>query len=308
MSLFRFIPLTLALLGGVIIMSAQAAVYPLPPDDVDLIGQVQIVQAQPEDTLLDIARRYSLGYEEIVMANPGVDRWLPGAGTEVMLPTRYILPNAPREGIVLNVSEMRVYYYPKPKPGDQPVVMTYPVSIGRMDWHTPLGTTKVVAKKKDPDWRPPESIKLEHAEAGDPLPDVVPAGPDNPLGQYALRLGIPGYLIHGTNRPYGIGLRVTHGCVRMYPEDIENLFPQVPVGTPVHIVNQHLKAGWLAGALFAEFHDPLEEQAMPYEVTFDEAMQALADKAGPYLDAVSPGAVRQVIEQASGLPVAITDH
>lgn len=305
MSKHRVISLAL-LLGVFLVTGARAAVYPLPPDDVDLIGEVQVVQAQPEDTLLDIARRYSLGYEEIVMANPGVDRWLPGAGTEVVLPTRYILPNAPRDGIVLNVSEMRVYYYPKPKAGEQPVVVTYPVSIGRMDWHTPLGTTRVVAKQKDPPWYPPESIKKEHAEAGDPLPDVVPAGPDNPLGQYALRLGLPGYLIHGTNRPYGIGMRVTHGCVRMYPEDIEELFPQVPVGTPVHIVNQHLKAGWLAGTLFAEFHDPLEEEEMPYEATFDEAMQTLADKAGPYLDDVDPGLVRKVIEQASGLPVPIT--
>ena len=286
--------------------SLCADTFILPPPDVDLIGEVQVVDARQEDTLLDIARRYGLGYEEIIQANPGVDRWLPGAGTPVVLPTRYILPDAPREGIVLNLPEMRLYYYPKPKAGEMPVVVTHPVSIGRMDWKTPLGTTRVIAKQEEPNWYPPESIKAEHAARGDILPDVVPGGPDNPLGMFAMRLGIPGYLIHGTNRPFGIGMRVTHGCVRMYPEDIERLFSMVPINTRVHIVNQPIKAGWFAGTLFLESHVPLEEDNRSVATTINEAMQVLSEKAGPYFSFADPVAVQIVVEQASGLAVPIS--
>ncbi|MDH3638440.1 MAG: L,D-transpeptidase family protein [Gammaproteobacteria bacterium] len=239
------------------------ATYILPPLDEQLIGSVQYVSARRDETLLDIARRHGVGHNEIKLANPGVDMWLPGEGTQVLLPTRYILPDAPREGIVLNVPEMRLYYYPKPQPGERPVVQTYPISIGRGDWETPLGTTTVVTKTPNPTWRPPESIKQEHAARGEPLPDAVPPGPDNPLGKYALRLGLPGYLIHGTNRPFGIGMRVTHGCVRMYPEDIDVLFEEVAVGTPVHIVHQPFKIGWALGIPYFEAHPPFGEDQTP---------------------------------------------
>ena len=141
---------------------ARAATFDMPLPQFDLIGAIHSVEARQEDTLLDIARRYDIGQEQIVRANPGVDRWLPGGGTEVVIPTRYILPAAPREGIVLNVPEMRIYYYPKAKPGETPVVQTYPVGIGRQDWGTPLGLTKIVGKKKDPTWTPPASIRNEH--------------------------------------------------------------------------------------------------------------------------------------------------
>jgi len=237
--------------------SLYAETFTLPPADVDVVGQLQTTKSRHEETLLDIARRYNLGYREILLANPGVDPWLPGEGTDILLPTRYILPNAPRDGIVLNVSEMRLYHYPKPRAGEQPVVITYPVSIGRQDWKTPLGTTRIVSKKADPDWYPPASIRKEHDAKGDPLPEKVPAGPDNPLGRFALRLGIPGYLIHGTNKPSGIGMQVSHGCIRMYPEDIETLFRQVPEGTPIHIVDQTYKTGWHGDMLYLEVHPPL---------------------------------------------------
>lgn len=292
-------------LSGISTVAARAETFILPPPDVDLVGEIRIDYAQHEDTLLDIARRHSLGYEEIIQANPGVDRWLPGAGTPVVLPTRHILPDAPREGIVLNVPEMRLYYYPKPEAGERPVVITYPVSIGRMDWSTPLGKTSVVAKQKDPPWYPPASIKEEHAADGDILPDVVPGGPDNPLGRHALRLGIPAYLIHGTNKPYGIGMRVTHGCVRMYPEDIESLFPRVPVGTPVYIVNQPVKAGRLAGTLFLEFHTPLEEHQKPVEDLLNEATESITARFGS-ASAIDSQALRLIVEQASGLPVPVS--
>ena len=237
---------------------ATAELYRLPPAGQDVVGATLTVQARHEDTLLDIARRHGLGYEDIVRANPDVDTWLPGEGTEVVLPTRFVLPPGPRSGVVLNLAEYRLYYYPEPKAGEPAMVMTYPISIGRMDWATPLGRTRVVAKAVNPAWYPPESIRAEHAADGDPLPRVVPPGPKNPLGDRAMRLGIPGYLIHGTNRPSGVGMRVTHGCIRMFPEDIRFLFDQIPVNTPVRIINEPVKMGWDGDELVMEVHRTLE--------------------------------------------------
>ncbi len=233
--------------------------YVLPPDDVGVVGQVESERALDNDTLLDVARRHGLGFEEMINANPKVDIWVPGVGTPLELPTRHVLPDAPREGIVINLPEMRLYYYPKPKQNEVPTVVTYPVSVGRMDWRTPLGLTSVVSKVTNPTWTPPETIRKEHAMKGDILPSVVPAGEDNPLGLFALRLGVQGYLIHGTDKPWGIGMRVTHGCMRLYPEDIETLFKVVPVGTPVRLINQPFKVGWLAGVLYLQIFPPLEE-------------------------------------------------
>jgi L,D-transpeptidase ErfK/SrfK len=294
------------LLGWLTASIAQAAAYTLPPPGTDVIGQVKVVYATKDDTLLDIARRHSLGYDEIVHANPGLDRWAPGDGTPIVLPTRYILPDTPREGIVLNVAEMRLYYYPPASTGAERLVYTFPVSIGRMDWKTPLGATKVVAKDIDPAWRPPASIKAEHAAEGDILPDVVPGGPDNPLGRYAMRLGVPGYLIHSTNKPFGIGMRVTHGCVRMYPEDIEWLFGMVQVGTPVRLIDQPVKVGQLNGVLFLESHEPLEEDNIPIKVTLEQVQRAVIAKTGPDMPGVDQAALEVAVEQISGIPVSIS--
>jgi len=238
-----------------------AATYSLTATDT-VLGEVQHVVAKHEDTLLDIGRRYGVGYEEIVAANPGVDAWLPGEGRQILIPSRYILPDAPREGIVVSLAEHRLYYFPRPKEGETPVVVTYPISVGKMDWKTPLGLTRVTDKRVRPTWYPPESVRKEHAADGRPLPKAVPPGPDNPLGDYAMRLGIPGgaYLIHGTNRPAGVGMQVTHGCIRMYPEDIEQFFKMVPVNTSVRIVHQPYKMGWQGEQLFLEAHTPLEGQ------------------------------------------------
>jgi L,D-transpeptidase ErfK/SrfK len=236
----------------------RAEVYDLPSAGNDVIGALTFVTARQEDTLLDIARRHGLGYEDIVRANPDVDTWLPGEGTEVVLPTRYVLPPGPRQGLVLNLAEYRMYYYPEPENGESPVVMTYPISIGRMDWETPLGRTSIVSKVRNPSWYPPESIRAEHAAAGDPLPRIVPPGPQNPLGEYAMRLGLPGYLIHGTNRPAGVGMRVTHGCIRMFPEDIDYLFGRIDVKTTVRIINEPVKVGWNGDELLVEVHRTLE--------------------------------------------------
>lgn len=242
----------------------RAESWPLPPNGIDIFGQIRTTQAGRADTLLDIARLYDIGQTEIVLANPNVDRWMPEDGSIVVLPSRYIFPQAERKGIVLNLPEMRLYYFPDRKNGEKPVVMTFPTGIGRMDWDTPLGISRITEKKKDPTWIPPESIKRHRIASGEPpLPDIVPPGPDNPLGRHALRLSIGkgSYLIHGTIKPFGVGMRVSSGCIRMYPEDIEKLFDLVPIGTQVNIVNQPIKLGWLLDSLFIELHPPLEEDA-----------------------------------------------
>jgi len=239
-------------------LTAPAEVYELPPDGSDVVGAVGIVEARAEDTLLDIARRHGLGYEDIIRANPEVDTWVPGDGTKVVLPTRFVLPPGPRKGLVLNLAEYRMYYFPPPAQGEAALVMTYPMSIGRMDWQTPLGRTSIISKVRNPSWYVPDSIRAEHAADGDPLPRIVPPGPENPLGDFAMRLGLPGYLIHGTNKPAGVGMRVTHGCIRMFPEDIDFLFGQIATNTAVRIIDQPVKLGWDGETLVMEVHRQLE--------------------------------------------------
>lgn len=285
--------------------AGQAARYAMPPPGDEVIGQPQLVRASRSETLLDIARAHDVGQEAILRANPGVDRWLPKDGEPVWVPTQFILPDVKREGLVLNLPEMRIYYFHRAA-DKTAVVDTYPASIGRMDWQTPLGETRVISKQRDPSWYPPQSLKQEAAAKGEPVPDVVPPGPDNPLGQYALRLGVPGYLIHGTNKPYGVGMRVSHGCVRLLPEDIEQLFGQIPVGTPVQIINQPVKTGWLDGVLYVEVHPPLEEdraaQGDPLRFTLEHVYARLEKR-----PAVLKGAVlRRAVEQALGIPVPVS--
>ncbi|MFM7065682.1 MAG: L,D-transpeptidase family protein, partial [Gammaproteobacteria bacterium] len=197
--------------------------FEFDPSTTDVVGVLQSTVVGKDDVLPDIARRFNLGYEEIVRANPGVDPWLPGEGRRVLLPTRFVLPDAPRDGVVVNLAAMRLFWFPKREPGKLQVVYTYPIGIGRVGWVTPEGSTKVVTRVKDPVWRPPVSVRREHAANGEILPKVVPAGPDNPLGAHMFRLGWPSYLIHGTNKPYGVGMRSSHGCLRLYPEDIARL-------------------------------------------------------------------------------------
>lgn len=286
-------------------LSAQT--FPLPAPDDDLIGEVRSVEAVHEDTLIDLAQRNNLGYEEIELANPGVDPWMPGVGTVVVLPNRFILPPVPRVGLVLNVPEMRLYYYPKPKRGEHPVVITYPVSVGRMDWKTPVGVTSVVSKQANPSWTVPDTILAEHAAKGDILPKVVPPGPDNPLGLFAMRLGINGYLIHGTNNPNGLGMRVTHGCMRLYPNDIAALFKIVPVGTPVRIVNMPYKVGRHAGQLYLETHPPLDEDQARYRNNRTPLVAAVVAATRNHDYVVDWDVAQQVAAQPLGIPVLITD-
>lgn len=298
-------PIALLLLA--VSAATHARVFQLPPEGESLVGREERVIARHEDTLVDIARVNDLGFDEIVNANPGVDTWLPRAGTPVVLPHLYLLPAAPREGIVINVAEMRLYYYPKPPKGTPATtVESFPISVGRSDWNTPLVTTKVVRKVTDPVWYPPAALKREHLAEGDVLPDAVHPGPDNPLGQYALYLGTPSYLIHGTNKEYGIGMQVTHGCMRLYPEDIQHVYESVPVGTAVRIVNQPFKVGWREGVLYVEVHPWLE--GTPDAQLRDSSIltQLVKKNLQEYLDyPVDWQAVEQARIEATGLPVAV---
>ncbi|MCC5867582.1 MAG: L,D-transpeptidase family protein [Gammaproteobacteria bacterium] len=253
-----WILLPLLLLGA---RAAEAASYIIEDEHQSVVGEVQVVHSRWEETLLDIARRHGVGFEEIKRANPGVNEWVPGEGTEVLVPTRFVLPDVPRRGIVINLPEYRLYYFPETPPGEPRRVITHPVSIGRMDWDTPIGLHRITEMRRNPSWRPPDSVRAEYAAEGRRLPAVVPPGPDNPMGSRAMRLTLPSYLIHGTNRPEGVGMRVTAGCIRMYPEDVEALYELVSVGTEVRIINQPYKVGWNGHVMYLEAHPPLEEFA-----------------------------------------------
>jgi L,D-transpeptidase ErfK/SrfK len=244
---------------------AGGAEFLIPENGDNVVGTITTAIAQHEDTLLDIGRRFGVGYEEIIAANPGIDPWLPGEGTEILIPARFVLPDAPRQGIVVNLPEHRLYYYPPVKADERPKVITYPISTGKMDWKTPIGVTRIASKQEKPNWYPPASVLAEHEARGDPLPKVVPPGPDNPLGEHAMRLAIPSgaYLIHGTNRPAGVGMQVTHGCIRMFPEDIAELYGFAPVNTRVNLIDQPTKLGWLRGTLYMERSPLLEGGADP---------------------------------------------
>jgi L,D-transpeptidase ErfK/SrfK len=242
----------------VVALPTQTQKFELSPDQ-DIVGTVQLTTTSKEDTLTDIARRFNIGYEEILRANPKVDPWLPGADKEIVVPTEYILPNAPHEGIVVNIAAMRLFYFPKTKKGEPQVVITHPIGIGKVGWKTPEGVTKIVRRQKDPTWRVPVSVLKEHKENGEILDKVIGPGPDNPLGKFAFYLDWPSYLIHGTNKPAGVGLRSSHGCIRLYPEDIAQLFEMVPVGTQVRVVNQPFVFGWKDGQLYMQTFDVLED-------------------------------------------------
>ena len=282
---------------------ANATTYTLSKPDDTVVGEDQTIITVYEDTLYDLARAYSLGSEELIRVNQGVDPWLPGAGKMLVVPGRHILPPGPREGIVVNLPEHRLYYYPKPKRGGPIQVITYPVSIGKMDWRTPLGVTHVIQKQKDPTWYPPESVRKEHAEAGDPLPVKVGPGPDNPLGAYAMRLaaGNGTYLIHGTNNPIAVGLAVTHGCIRMYPDDVAALFPLIPVGTPVRLINEPVKVAWIDGELLLEAHPPVDAMGQSFEPNIDQFSDLLKAAVGDTTVAIHWDYAREVLQKADGV-------
>ncbi len=286
-------------------LAAPAAATPLvggPGTAPAVLAEKHI--AVESDTLVDLAVQYSVGFLELVAANPEVDVWLPGAGTEVLLPVYHLLPDAPHEGIVVNVGDQRLYFFP----GKGEPVETYPIGIGREGFDVPLGRTKITLKREKPTWVPPPSVRAEKPD----LPEVVPPGPDNPLGDYALNLGWPLYRIHGTNRPYGVGRRVSHGCIRLYPADIEALFKRVSVGTPVTVVNQAVKVGWVDGELYLEVHpsgqelDELEAERQFTPRPLPEFEERILAAAGEQAHRLNWDVIIDAWERRTGLPTRIT--
>jgi L,D-transpeptidase ErfK/SrfK len=292
--------------------------FAFDPETTGVVGELQVTYARYEDTLPDIARRFNLGFDELVNANPGVDPWLPGAGTRIVLPTQFVLPDAPYEGVVVNLAALRMFYFPKPGKDGQRVVQTFPIGIGKVGWATPAGTTKIVSKRKDPYWTPPASVRKEHAAEGDPLPARVPPGPDNPLGNRAMNLGWPSYLIHGTNKPAGVGLRASHGCIRMYPEDVVVLFDKVAVGTRVTVVNQPIVYRWHGDSLYVQAYPPHEElleakakkkgaKAPAIHTSLDEALAAKMRKTSePHAGAIDWTIAGQVVSDGRGVAVPVS--
>lgn len=273
-------------------------------DGSDVVGEVLTIDAVDEDTFVTLARTYDVGFDELRRANPGVDAWLPGEGTRIVIPTQFVLPRAERVGIVINVPELRLYYFPADGGGRR--VVTHPISIGRQEWGTPFGRTTVVRKTANPTWTPPQSIREEHAAMNDPLPAVVPPGPDNPLGKFALYLGISGYLIHGTNKPAGVGMRVTHGCIRLFPEDIEALFKTIAPGTPVQIVNQPFKLGWGTDGLYLEAHGPLTEESESDQWTATELTRLYVAATKERTGRVGWDLAERVMRRAAGIPELVS--
>ncbi len=288
--------------------STRFAVNPNLNDEV--VGEVQVTQTTEQDTLADIARRFSVGYNEIHRANPGVDMWVPGAGRRVVIPTQFVLPDAPHVGIVVNIAQMRLYYFPPRTPGGKQVVYTYPIGIGRVNWKTPSGVTTVVRKMVNPVWRPPADIREEHLADGDPLPAAIGPGPDDPMGTRALYLGWPEYAIHGTNKPVGVGMRVSHGCMHLYPEDILQLYDLVPLGTPVRVVNQPFVFGWHRGDLYMQAFGPLEGDQRNWQdrTLLEQAMGPdIPNELQARDEQVHWDLVLQLAGDPQGIPVAITD-
>lgn len=278
--------------------------HPLRDETQELVGELYTVTADYDDTFAELGSEHGFGYLEMIAANPALDPWLPGEGAEIRMPGLHVLPDVQRSGIVINLPEYRLYYYP-PEGGK---VLTFPVGIGRQGWSSPIGETRVLRKEANPSWYPPQSIREEHAAEDDFLPSVVPPGPDNPMGPFKMNLAMSGYVIHGTNKKFGIGMRVSHGCFRMRNEDITRLFPQIPVNTPVRIVNQPFKLGLDAsGNLYLEVHTPLDEHGMPSTLDRQAAVQELLEQrndevAGVHLDWQ---AIRDVVFAEEGIPVLI---
>ena len=273
----------------------------------NVIGQLQTHYADYEDTLVHIGRRYGVGFVEMRAANPHLDPWIPGQGAKVIVPTMHLLPDqAGRDGIVINLAEMRMYYYLKR--GEAPI--TFPIGIGRDGLETPNGVTTIVRKKAGPTWIPTDRMRREDPK----LPAIVPPGDDNPMGTHALYLGFPLLAIHGTNKPYGIGRRVSSGCIRMFPEDITKVFDMAPVGTKVTIVDQPIKAAWVNNKLFLEVH-PTQQQATQMEVDGavpdydlrERDLSYIMRVAGPDVEKLDWAAIRKVVKERKGYPIAIAE-
>jgi L,D-transpeptidase ErfK/SrfK len=274
-----------------------------PPPSPDLVGRLSFHTAVAEDTFVDLAPSLGVGYLELVAANQGIDPWVPAPGARIVVPGARLLPSGPREGIVVNTGDRRLYYFP---PGGAP--HSYPIGIAKEGYATPVGTTKVVRKKENPTWYPGPTARRDDPK----LPAVVPPGPDNRLGAFALYLGWPAYLIHGTNEPRGVGRHSSRGCIRLYPEHIEELFALADVGTKVRVVHEPVKLGWIGGELYLEVN-PEKERALGLDETGTlerepaRDLRAVVTKAaGSQLARVDWDRVARASLASAGVPVRIT--
>lgn len=296
-----FAPLLLAQGADKPVAADKASRVPTFSVQGDVAGQLSVFKTRYEDTFADIGITEALGYLELVKANPGVDPWLPGEGTSITLPRHYVMPDAKREGIVINLAEYRLYYF------TDSGVQVYPVGVGTEDNPSPLTNAQVTMALTSPAWYPPESIRAEHAADGGFLPRMIPPGPDNPLGSHALLLSEKGYLIHGTNKKFGVGMAVSHGCFRMYNEDISRFAYQIAKGTPVQVVRQPVKVGVANGQVWLEVHRPEEEYSAADRnklwLATLEQLERLAI-AHPEVE-VRRRAIEIAVDQASGLPTVI---
>ena len=266
--------------------------------DNSLLGSVKEYIVAGDESLIEIARKFGLGYNEIVDANPSLDPFVPETGALVTIPTSWVLPDVSiSNGIVINLSELRLYYFYKHEGSN--LVVTFPIGIGSEGKDTPTGNFKIIQKTVRPSWHVPESVRKEKPE----LPAVVPPGPDNPLGTHALRLSLGAILIHGTNRPWGVGRRVSHGCIRLYPEDIPTLFQLVPNNTTVTIVRQPVKIGIKNGKVFIEVHKDSYLKNMNYSA---EAVLLLSRK--NLLRNVSTEKLQRALKDKNGIPVEISEE
>jgi len=268
----------------------------------DVIGRLAATRLEKGDTLPDIARHFGLGINAISAANPGVDVWVPEAGEHIMLPLSFILPDTPRKGIVINLATMRLFHYKEEN--KSLVVSTYPVGVGTKERPTPTGQMRVARKATQPTWHVPASIAADHRKKGDILPAKVPPGPENPLGEYALYLSKSGYLIHGTNKPASIGLNASNGCLRLYPENVKELFSDTPVNTSVLIINQPYLIGQRDGMLYMEAHTPLENTGATELETLYAKLRTIEKKATRTLDW---NKVKSVQAEARGIPIPILE-
>lgn len=284
----------------VLLLFAEAPAFSATPyihkKNLDIIGTTWEYRVKENESLIEIARKFGLGYNEIVDANPMLDPFIPGTGSSVNIPTEWILPDVKKhEGIVINLSEMRLYVF-SPK-GRVSSVSTFPIGIGSEGNETPLGYFNVIEKILKPHWHVPESIRKERPE----LPEVVPPGPGNPLGSHALRLSTNTILIHGTNKPWGIGRRVSHGCIRLYPEDIPRLFKLTSEGTVVAIVRQPIKVGTASNKVYIEVHSDGDLTGLNYH---SDAVRLLLKKG--LLKKIETEKLYRAIEEKSGIPVIIS--
>jgi len=283
---------------------AWGATYAMPPKGSDVIGQVQVVRAWGSETLAQIGRRHGMGLMEMQRANRHLShrRTLP-RGARVVIPAQFILPPGKREGLVVNLAEMRLYYFPK----GRHVVITEAVGIGRVgeEWRTPQGETTIVDKVKNPYWRPTAAVRAEAARNGTPIPRVFPPGPENPLGRHMMRLGWRTYLIHSTNRPEGVGARVSAGCLRMYPESIAKLFHKIPVGTKVRVINEPFKIGWAGPQLVMESHIPLVEDMKHYDYDLAPVLNVVRRATAKRPARVNWRSAQYSAQQPSGIPRVI---